>query len=104
FTLAGDNTGTGNPGEAESCRDCEHIDCEAYDNWGGGYVQETIVYNCTIIGGRYYNNNRCAGQIGLIESTPNGVYVANFSQGTVIRGAKCYDDRQLCPVTAATAG
>lgn len=106
FTIAGDNT-TGSdgprPGQGEPCWDLEYVDCEAYNNWAGGLVGETTVYNLTVLGGRYYNNGRACGTT-VVKSVPNGIYMAaQGSLGLVIK-AKCYDDRQLCPVTANSAG
>lgn len=104
FTIAADNAGTGRTGEGEYCYDLEYAECEAYNNWASGLVCETIVYNLAIVGGRYYNNGRYAGTLAMISSVPNGIYVGNGSQGVTISKVKCYDDRQLCPITAATSG
>jgi hypothetical protein len=106
FTIAGDTStdGTGRPGQSETCYDLEYIDCEAYNNWASGIVMETVVYNVSIVGGRYYNNGRYAGTLPMLESVPNGIYVGNQSQGICLSNVKCYDDRQLCPITEVSAG
>lgn len=105
YTIAGDNTSTGRPGEGEVCYDLQFIGGESYNNWAGGWVGETVHYNCSIVGGRYYNNGRGVGAVLLtVPSPPNGIYVGTASQGTYISKVQVYDDRQLCPVTASTAG
>jgi hypothetical protein len=107
FTLAGDNTtGTDGPrpGQGELVQELEYINCEAYNNWAGGLVGETTVQNITILGGRYYNNGRGCGSRSMIASIPSGVYMhAQGSLGLVIK-TKCYDDRQLCAITAVAGG
>jgi hypothetical protein len=105
FTLAGDNTSTGRLGEGEFCWDIELINCEAYNNWAGGLVGETTVKNLTVLGGRYYNNGRGCGMLGaLIQSIPSGIFMnTTGSLGLVIK-TKCYDDRQLCAITANSSG
>jgi hypothetical protein len=104
FTIAGDSTGTGRPGEGEVCRDLEYIDCEAYNNWASGLTGQTTVYNLTVLGGRYYNNGRSVGMRSYIGSLSAGVYMGALgSLGLVIK-TKCYDDRQLCPITAVAGG
>lgn len=105
FTIAGDNTATGRLGEGEFCWDLEYINCEAYNNWAAGLSGETTVKNLTILGGRYYNNGRGCGLLGaLLQSIPSGIFMnTTGSLGLVIK-TKCYDDRQLCAVTASAAG
>lgn len=103
FTLANDNTSTGNPGEGESPYDCEYTDCESYNNWSSGWAAYCPVYNMTIDGGRYYNNNRLAGTQAGASSFTNGIYVAAGSLGINIK-TKAYDDRQFIAVTAQSGG
>lgn len=99
FTLAADNTGTGFPGESESPYDCEYEDCEAYNNWSSGIAMYVPCYNMTVKNGRYYNNNRIAGQQAQASSFVCGIYIAAGSLGVVIK-TKAYDDRQFCVITA----
>lgn len=103
FTLAADNTSTGNPGEGESPYDCEYIDCEAYNNWSSGLAAYVPVYNITVDAGRYYNNNRVAGIQSQASSYVNGIYIAAGSLGVDIK-TKAYDDRQFCPITGNSSG
>lgn len=103
FTIAADNTSTGRLGESESPYDLEYIDCEAYNNWGSGLVAYAAVYNLTVEGGRYYNNQRSAGVLAFASANFNGIYIASGSLSIRIR-AKAYDDRQYCPVTGNAAG
>lgn len=103
FTLAADNTSTGRPGEGESPYDIEYVDCESYNNWSSGIAAYAPVYNVTVDGGRYYNNNTTAGTIAGQSSFIAGLFFAGGSQGIRIR-TKAYDDRQVCPVTAQAAG
>lgn len=102
FTVASDVTG-GSPGDGERCYDLEYIDCEAYNNWSSGLSAYNGCFNVTVNGGRYYNNHRCAGILTDATSYNSGIYFASVSVGINI-DAKCYDDRQLCPVTANAAG
>jgi hypothetical protein len=101
FTLAADDSGTGVSGEAETCYDIEYIDCEAYDNYASGIASYDPSHNVTVKGGRYYNNGRALGVLAFASSFPNGIY---FSAGStsINVDAKCYDDRQLRPITAAS--
>lgn len=103
FTIASDNTGTGLPGEGEACYDIEFIDCEAYNNYGSGLAAYQPVHNLKVIGGRYYNNHRLAGNQAAASSYYNGIYIANGSTGYNI-DACCYDDRQFCMVSSAASG
>ena len=95
ITLAADNTGSGLPGEGESCWDTSLIDCEAVNNYGSGVAAYQAMYNVTIRGGRYYNNHRNAGRIANQSSYQNGIYIAAGSTGVQIDGANCYDDRRV---------
>lgn len=101
FTIAADNTSTGAPGEGESCYDLEYVDCEAYNNWGGGLVAYAPCYNVTVEGGRYYNNHRLAGVLAEASSYFSGIYIAGGSLAIRV-WAKSYDDRQACPITSVS--
>jgi len=103
FTIAADQTHSGLPGEEESPYDLEYIGCESYDNWSSGLVAYSRANNVTVLGGRYYNNNRLAGTQPIQSSFPNGVYFAAGSLGLVVK-TKAYDDRQLCRITATAVG
>lgn len=103
FTIAADNTGTGLPGESESPRDIEYIDCEAANNWSSGLAVYQPTQNITVIGGRYYNNNRIAGSLATADSYKQGIFVAGGSIGINI-DTKCYDDRQTCIITNNASG
>lgn len=99
FTLAADQQSTGLLGDGESCYDIEYTDCESYNNWSSGLSAYAPAYNVTIDGGRYYNNNREAGQLTLASSYISGIYFASGSLGIRVR-AKAYDDRQLCAISS----
>lgn len=101
IALAADNTSPGTPGNSEDCYDCEFIDCESYNNWGGGLVAYAPTFNCTVDGGRYYNNQRSAGILAAASSAISGIYMAGGSLGVRIR-TKAYDDRQLSLVTVVS--
>lgn len=103
FTIASDNTGTGLPGESEACYDLEYIDCESSNNYTSGLVAYQTVHNMTVVGGRYYNNHRLAGNQAVSSSYYNGVYIAAGSTGVKIK-ATVYDERQSCPITAISGG
>lgn len=103
FTIASDNTSGGTPGNSEACYDLEYVDCEAYNNWSSGLSAYALCYNVTVDGGRYYNNHRIAGTASEASSYFSGLYFSGGSTGIRVR-TKSYDDRQLCPVTAATSG
>lgn len=103
FTLAADNTSSGTPGNSESPFDIEYIDCESYNNWSSGLAAYVPVYNVSVIGGRYYNNNRLVGVQAIASSYFNGLYFAGGSTGIYV-DTKAYDDRQLCVVTANASG
>ncbi len=103
FTLAADNTGSGLAGEGEACCDCEFLGCEAYNNWSSGLAAYAPAHNITVDGGRYYNNNRVAGEQVLASSYFNGIYFTAGSSAIRVR-AKTYDDRQVCTITGVTAG
>lgn len=103
FTIASDATGSGRPGESEACYDLQYTDCEAYNNWGSGLTSFTPSYNVTVIGGRYYNNGRFAGSLASGVALNAGIYFNTASLGINIK-AKCYDDRQVCLVTANSGG
>ena len=98
FTIASDSTSPGTPGDGESCYDLEYVDCEAYNNWSSGLSAYAPAYNVTVDGGRYYDNNRCAGIQSAQSSYFNGVYFSPTCLGIRVR-TKAYDDRQLCPIT-----
>lgn len=99
FTLAADNTGTGLPGESESCFDVEYIDCESYNNYTGGLVAYQPAHNVTVCGGRYYNNHRLSGDQLDASSYFNGIYFATGSTGINV-DTKAYDDRQSRVISA----
>jgi len=99
FTVAADQTNSGNPGEAESCYDLEYVDCEAYNSYTSGLAIYSPSYNITVTGGRYYNNHRCAGLIDDAASFNCGIFVAGTSLGINIT-TKAYDDRQLRLITS----
>jgi hypothetical protein len=109
FTIASDQTGTGRPGENECCYDLEYIDCESYNNWASGLAAyensggTSTCYNITVLGGRYYDNGRMCGQLAQSVVQANGIYFGAGSIGISVQ-AKCYDDRQLCPVTGNSSG
>jgi hypothetical protein len=103
IALDADNTGTGRPGEGEGCYDIEFIDCEAYNNWTSGITGSSTAYNITVSGGRYYNNGRLAGSLASVPAFASGIYFAQGSAGINVR-TKCYDDRQLCAITANSGG
>jgi hypothetical protein len=102
FTLAGDNTSTRRRGEGEFCRDLEYLNCESYNNWAGGLVGETTAQNVTILGGRYYNNGRGCGSRSMIASIPSGVILGGEGSLGIVINTKCYDDRQICTITAVS--
>jgi hypothetical protein len=104
LTIANDSTSTGRPGEGEFCYDLEYLNCESYNNWAGGIVGETTVHNVTILGGRYYNNGRGCGSRSMIASIPSGVFMNGEGSLGLTIDTKCYDDRQMCAVTAAAGG
>lgn len=99
FTIAADSTSPGTPGDAESCYDIEYIDCEAYNCWASGIASFAASYNVTVEGGRYYNNGRVSGILAASSSFQNGIYLNGFGHRV---HTKAYDDRQLCPITAAS--
>jgi hypothetical protein len=101
FTIAADNTGTGLPGEGEPPRDLEYVNCEAYNAYTSGLVSYNRVYQLRIVGGRYYNNHRCAGLIADGTALNMGIFLADSSVACDIE-TSAYDDRQLAPVTAAS--
>lgn len=103
IALAADNTSAGTPGNSEGIYDCEFIDCESYNNWGCGLTAYAPAFNCTVDGGRYYNNHRLAGIAAEVSSGYNGIYFAGGSIGIRIR-TKAYDDRQHVPITSAATG
>lgn len=100
FTIASDVTG-GSPGDGEACYDLEYVDCEGYNNFSGGIAAYNPCYNVTVEGGRYYNNGRVLGTVAIQTSFLGGIYITGGSQGLWVR-AKCYDDRQICPITAVS--
>lgn len=102
FTLNQDPLGSGLPGDGESCYDIEYVDCESYDNWSSGLVATAPMYNVSVIGGRYYNNHRLAGELAGQSAYGNGIYFAAGSQSIYVDGAKCYDERQFREITAVT--
>lgn len=102
FTMNQDPLGTGLPGDGESCYDIEYVDCEAYDNWSAGLISTAPAYNVSVIGGRYYNNHRLAGELAGQSAYGNGIYFAAGSQSIYVDGAKCYDERQFREITAVT--
>jgi len=103
IALAADTIAGGLAGNGESCYDCEFVDCESYNNWGSGLSAYAQVYNCTVDSGRYYNNQRSAGQLVSASSAINGIYISGGSLGVRIR-TKSYDDRQIAGITANAAG
>ncbi len=103
FTIASDATSSGLPGESEACYDISYIGCEAYNNYSSGLAAYQATHNLKVIGGRYYNNHRLAGNQAAASSYYNGIYIANGSTGHSIDAA-CYDDRQYRAVTAVSGG
>jgi hypothetical protein len=109
FTMSNDVTAGGTvPGDGEGPFDVEYVDCEAYDNFGSGIACYCAGNNVTVLGGRYYNNNRAAGILNdgsgnAPASTVNGVYFSGGSQGIRV-DTKAYDDRQLTGVSSTATG
>lgn len=103
FTLAADNTASGLPGEGESCYDVHYTDCEAYNNYTCGIVAYQPAHDVQVIGGRYYNNHRLAGNIAAAASYRHGIYFAAGSTGIKV-DVKAYDDRQFRAITAVAGG
>lgn len=103
FTIASDNTGSSQPGELEPCYDIEYVDCESYNNYTSGLAAYQLCHNVTVLGGRYYNNHRLAGNQSVATSYYNGIFFAGGSTGINV-DTKCYDDRQFLPISAISAG
>lgn len=103
FTIASDNTGSGLAGESEACYDITYTDCEAYNNYSSGLAAYQTCHNVRVIGGRYYNNHRLAGNQGGASSYFNGIFFAGGSSGISV-DASTYDDRQFCAITAVAGG
>ncbi|MDR3415440.1 MAG: hypothetical protein P4L83_04560 [Nevskia sp.] len=102
FTNNADNIDSSIPGNAECTRDIEYIDDEAYGNYSSGLTTTCTANNITVLGGRYYNNNRQAGDLAGVQSLyMNGIYMAGGTTGIHI-DTKVYDDRQLCPIAAVS--
>lgn len=100
FTVANDNAGSGRAGEGESPRDIDYINCEAYNAYTSGLaIYSTSSYDIRVVGGRYYNNHRCAGLIADATSYNCGIFVGGSAKAVNIE-AEAYDERQFCPVTA----
>ena len=103
FTMAADNTGSGMPGEGEGCWDIQYIGCESYNNYTGGLVAYQACSNVRVNGGRYYDNNRVAGDKPAASSFFNGIYFAAGSNGIDV-DATVYDERQFRVITAISSG
>lgn len=105
FTVSADNTGTGRPGEGESCYSLGYYGCAAEGNFSSGLAMYVLPgYDITVIGGRWVNNHNTAGLIPDTAVYGAGIAITGGSQGVLISGVKCYDDRQLCPITIASNG
>ena len=103
FTANADQTGTGLPGEGLSPFDLWYDNCEACDNYTSGITAYCSVSGVQVIGGSYYNNHREAGdQATETASFFNGIYTAGGSQDVVIRGARCYDNRNFTSVPSGS--
>jgi hypothetical protein len=90
------------PGYGESCYNVStDADCTSMGAWGGGFVLETVMYNLNIRGKAWNNGNGCGTVSGPTASIPTGVYVGNFSAEVHV-DIDAYDDRQICPITAAS--
>lgn len=103
FTIASDNTNSGLPGESEACYDITYTDCEAYNNYSSGLAAYQTCHNVRVVGGRFYNNHRLAGNQGGASSYYNGIFFAGGSSGISI-DASAYDDRQYRVITAVAGG
>jgi len=99
FTINADNLGTGIPGDGEPCYTVSYVDCESYNNWSSGLVSTVSTYELSVIGGKFYNNHRCAGSITPQSAYYNGIYIAGGALGANI-DCKAYDDRQTCVITS----
>ncbi|AIC95435.1 right-handed parallel beta-helix repeat-containing protein [Shouchella lehensis] len=102
FTVASDPAegGSNRPGGGEACYDLSYVDCNAENAWTSGLAIYHPAHNVQVIGGRYFNNFRVAGQRADTIDFYNGIFVAAGSKAFVARAVYCYDDRQTAKVTA----
>lgn len=103
FTANADQTNTGLPGEGMSPFDIWYVNCEAANSYASGIAAFCSVTGLMVIGGSYYNNHRLAGEQVEQASFLNGIYAAAGSTDVVIRGARCYDDRNLTTVPGGSS-
>jgi hypothetical protein len=103
FTANSDSTGTGLPGEGLPPYDLWYHNCEAANNYTSGFAGYCAVTGVMIIGGSYYNNHRLAGDQVETASFLNGIYAAGGSTDVVVRGARCYDNRNLTTVPSGSS-
>jgi len=102
FTTNSDGGASQYPSNALPCFDISYVNCEAYNNWSAGIVTTSPCNGLNVVGGNYYNNHRLAGTIPYAAAYSNGIFVAGNTKSANIVGARVYDDRQYCTITAAS--